>query len=499
MENNRSRAYLKNKKRRRKKVKLAVMGMMFIVLLITSFFVIQAFAKNGRGEDKSTSGQSNQVDVTDAIQVEDIYYTREAGVVESLLTETSKIVYSLHYPKFSQETIDKDIYDLLIEMLKKGETLDITVDHPDQRAMIYMDYDSYLVGSNIASVTFYVELNSMRMANPETSMISKYYDITNGKILTLDDLFRGNYIEAIADYCKNQIQKDENLSELYEEGLMDEYLAAEKENYQNLSLTKDGVLVTFSKEQIRSAGKEYQFLIPYKKMKKYLNFDYESETIVIEDKETVITDKTEVPVIDPSKPMIALTFDDGPNPSVTNKILDILKENNARATFFVLGNRLSNHETTLKRIENEHSEIASHTYNHKSLNLLSESEIRKEVVGVDKQLKTILGHGTKLLRPPYGAINDTVRDTVNAPMICWTVDTEDWKSRNKKAIVNQVIGKVKDGDIILFHDLYDSTAEAIREIVPKLIKEGYQIVTVSEMFQAKQIELVPGKVYYSAR
>jgi len=495
MRNNRSRVYVKNKKRRRRVRRLTVIG---IFLIMLGSFLILRGEQNGVIVNSVTAGTAQKVEENE-VQDEDIYYTHEVGTVESVLTETNKIVYSLHYPKFKQENIDQDIYELIKQMLTKGETADITVDHPDQRGMLYMNYDSYLVGNNIVSVTFYVEFNSIRMANPETIMISKHYDLNSGKYLTDDELFHGNYIEAIADYCKEQIEQDDTLKELYESGELDDRLEAVAANYQNLSLMNDGVLVTFSREQISSGGKEYQIKVPYKKLKKYLNFDYKSDTIVVEKKEEPVIEETKVPAIDPTKPMIALTFDDGPNPKVTNKILDILKKNNSRATFFVLGNRLSNHESTLERIEKEHSEIGSHTYNHKSLNLLSKKEIRKEVSGVNTGLEKILGHGTSLLRPPYGAINDTVRSTVNAPMIYWSVDTEDWKSRNKDAIVKQVVGKVKDGDIVLFHDLYDSTADAVSVIVPKLIEQGYQIVTVSEMFEAKQIALEPGKVYYSAR
>lgn len=431
----------------------------------------------------------------------DGYYTQNAGIIESILNEDESIVYSIHYPKFSQKEIDADIKSLINKTMKKAKkkVSSIEVSSEEERSMLYINYDSYMVGENIASVLFYIELNALDLANPELVIVSKHYDIDRGEILSNDDLFKGEYIEAIANYCKQYLSEQEEYKDFIQDDILSISLDPTHENYSNLSLTSNGVLVTFSKNQIFSGLKEFQIEIPYDLMKEYLQFDYTKNKIVIEKEIINEIPEKETPIIDPEKPMIALTFDDGPNPSSTNRILDVLAQYNSRATFFVVGNRLNNYPETLQRIISENSEIGSHTNNHKSLSLLSKKEIQRELSVVDDTLKEIVGEGAATLRPPYGAVNDEVRETVDKPMICWSVDTEDWKSRNTKKIVNHVLENVKDGDIILFHDLYDTTAAAIEELVPELTKQGYQIVTVSEMFKAKNIALEPGKVYYSAR
>lgn len=447
--------------------------------------------KDDQTVEGEVSGDSNQTS--------SFTYHQEVGVIESILTETEHMVYSMHYPKFSQESIDTDINQLVQKTMEKATNTNLEFSTLDQRGMIYMNYDSYLVGQNIVSIIFYVEYNSSELANPQTHMMSKYYNLSTGKELAEHELFQGEYLKAIAEYCKTYFMDRIEIKDELDLELFQQVIAPEPENYQNLSLTKEGVLVTFTKDQVFSAKKEYQICIPYEELKEYLTFDYTATTIVIEEPIDVIPEEVETPYIDPDKPMIALTFDDGPNPKVTNRILDILKEYDSRATFFIVGNRLKNYPDTLQRIVNEKSELGSHTYHHRSLTLLTPNEIKKELSAVDDYLKELLGFDTATLRPPYGEVNDVVKKSVKKPMIYWSVDTEDWRNKDTDVIVEHVLDQVQDGDIILFHDLYETTAAAIEILVPKLIEEGYQLVTVSELFDAKEIPLENGEIYYHAR
>ena len=202
--------------------------------------------------------------------------------------------------------------------------------------------------------------------------------------------------------------------------------------------------------------------------------------------------------IDPNKPMIALTFDDGPNFKNTNRILDILEKNNARATFFVVGRNLDKKAETLKRIHNLGNQIGNHTYNHKNLSKLSADQILYEVESVNQKLEKIIGEGAKIVRVPYGSANQTVLNTIKYPIIMWNVDTRDWETKNTNSTIREIRKNAKDGNIILMHDLYDTTAAACETIIPELINKGFQLVTIEEMMKYKNIELIPGNKYYNA-
>lgn len=202
--------------------------------------------------------------------------------------------------------------------------------------------------------------------------------------------------------------------------------------------------------------------------------------------------------LDPNQPMVALTFDDGPYAKVTRRILKALKKADGRATFFVVGNRVETFADTLKMAYDQGNQIGSHTYDHKDLRQMNVKQIKKEVSKADQAVSAVIGCETTALRPPYGNVNKKMRKTIQVPMIYWSLDSEDWRSRNTESILKQC-KSVKDGDIILMHDLYPTTAAAVEKLVPKLSKKGFQLVTIDELFYYKDLDAKGGKVYYSGR
>lgn len=199
------------------------------------------------------------------------------------------------------------------------------------------------------------------------------------------------------------------------------------------------------------------------------------------------------------KKLVALTYDDGPNGESTTIILDVLKENNAKATFFMLGKNVYNFKEQAIRTANEGHELANHSYSHPQLTKLSVARINQEIQGTQKAISSVTGITPKLLRVPYGAFNQTVKNNAGLPLIQWNIDTLDWKTRSAKKTIDAVLNNVKDGDIVLMHSIHISTAEATKTIVPELIKRGYTLVTISELAEARGVKLQNGKVYNSFR
>lgn len=199
--------------------------------------------------------------------------------------------------------------------------------------------------------------------------------------------------------------------------------------------------------------------------------------------------------LDGSKKLVALTFDDGPNESTTSRLLDILKEKNAYVTFFVLGIQAEKYPDLVKREVREGHEVGSHTMRHKILSTLPANAIKDDKNEMSKVITGILGYNTKIIRPPYGAINNTVRDSLGVPLIIWTVDTEDWKSKNADAIKAEAERATFDGAIVLMHDIYPSTVDAVGGIIDSLRKQNYEFVTVSEMAKARKVKMKNGEVY----
>lgn len=186
--------------------------------------------------------------------------------------------------------------------------------------------------------------------------------------------------------------------------------------------------------------------------------------------------------IDPSKPMVALTFDDGPDVQVDGVLMDELEKVNGRATFFVVGQRVEKFPEDIKNTVERGHEIGNHSYDH-DIHLSSKGQdyIRNEFDKTDDAVEKAAGVRPALVRLPGGNISNDVKAVVKKPLIFWSIDTEDWRSRDAEKTQNSILSQVKDGDIVLMHALYLSTAQACKTVIPELHARGYQLVTVSEL------------------
>lgn len=207
--------------------------------------------------------------------------------------------------------------------------------------------------------------------------------------------------------------------------------------------------------------------------------------------------------IDPTKPMVAISFDDGASPATGTRIVNAIADSGFHATFFYVGDwiRDAGGEEEVKYAFSKGMEVANHTTSHPNLTEKSASEIRNEYDSCSAKLKGIVGtEPSKLLRLPYLAVNDTVKQTLNdVPMITCSIDTADWNGASKDDIINKIVSAKNDGSlngaIVLAHETYDTTAAAMEYIAPYLKDEGWQIVSVSEMFAVKNQQLNGGQIY----
>lgn len=207
--------------------------------------------------------------------------------------------------------------------------------------------------------------------------------------------------------------------------------------------------------------------------------------------------------LDASKPMVALSFDDGPaftyeGFNATQEILNVLEYHGVRATFFMCGARINDYNSScLKREIAIGCEIGNHTYDHTRYG----DEVTKEDISKTSEIiKDYCGFYPTIFRCPGGIITRTIREECEQegmPIAYWSVDTEDWKSQDMDLIYEKTMEGVYDGAIILMHDIYPSTAKAVKKIVPALMKKGYQIVTVSELLSAKNdgVKAAAGQQY----
>ncbi len=205
---------------------------------------------------------------------------------------------------------------------------------------------------------------------------------------------------------------------------------------------------------------------------------------------------TEKNSVNPNRPMIALTFDDGPGLG-TERLIEALESHGARATFFMMGTRVHTYQDAVRKMVEAGCELANHSTHHLKLSDLSSDDIAKEIGDTRDAINSIVGQNPTLVRPPYGAVNQVVQSVAGVPIMLWSVDTLDWQLKDAELIRNYVLNTVKDGDIVLMHDIYEATVQATIELIPLLQERGYQLVTVSEMAKARGITLENGAKYYN--
>ena len=197
-------------------------------------------------------------------------------------------------------------------------------------------------------------------------------------------------------------------------------------------------------------------------------------------------------------PIIALTFDDGPKPETTSRLLDELALREIPATFFLVGEFIPENTKIIQRMASEGHQLGVHSFSHIEIIDLSKKDFDFEVAQTRDLLRNIVGEGEYWLRPPYGILDDSVLKWADSPIILWSLDPEDWKDRDTQRIVDFVLTRVKDGDILLFHDIYDSSVEAAIQIVDALTERGYCFATVEQLLNARNIPINNGSIYRSA-
>ncbi len=229
-----------------------------------------------------------------------------------------------------------------------------------------------------------------------------------------------------------------------------------------------------------------------------VKMEFDNNVNALEQQETTSTEVA-TESTNEDKKLLAITFDDGPCAN-TQRVLDILAKYDSKATFFVLGNRIKGNEDTIKRIVDDGHDIGSHTWAHKNLTKLTDDKVQKQLKTTKNKIHKITGYDSPYIRPPYGEWNKKVRKYSKKDglsIIKWNVDTLDWETKNKKKIAKNIVNNANDGRIILCHDLYDATVDALEIAIPKLIEQGYELVTVTDLLTSDGGKILPGAVYYN--
>lgn len=380
---------------------------------------------------------------------------------------------NITYPKTNKAILDEEIQTRITyyrSTFEKASAVASVTELPE----LNIDYQSYIKDDRYISIKLDV---FTRIYAAQEQIETIIYDSENDCVISGSDVFSEEALSLLSDMAAAHFQK--NYPDECQTQRFAIHIAPSAHNYDTFIMRKDTLVFYFAPNTLFDFAASWE--VPYETLSDYIDMEKE-ETAVFVPYQDVLNEP--IKHIDPNQPMVALTFDDGPTHRYTEPILDCLKEYQASATFFILGSRADDCPDLLQRMVLEGNEIGNHTFSHKQLTTLSKAKIEEEIIATQESIHDVTNLYPGVIRPPYGSKNDTVMECAKGiKIVTWTIDTEDWRSKNAETIVNKVIKDVKDGDIILMHDLYASSAEAAMILIPKLQEMGFQLVTVSELYE----------------
>lgn len=485
-------------------------GTLVVALVVLSMVMMQGWihAEDLDKVDAQSASpdpeQEAQAEIKPTAQVKYTWDSSSEKCTPYGLTETleKEGVYSISYPYTGVEAVDAAITQTIRDI--QADLMDMVFDGTGPIGVV--QYQTHMAAGDIGSIFFVASVN--KASGVDTRFYTLNFDYQTGRALHVENLFASGGLQKLATLVKEALEE----AGPFEEGIHELGVAPTGANYQKLLLTEEGLKVFFPAGQVldKSYG-EVVITVPYVLLEGSLNVSLNEGTRSVDltpesarpPEENplleTVTDEPEPSPSDqpeePTKKRVALTFDDGPHGENTNAILDVLEEYDVPATFFVVGNRIAGREDIIRRMEELGCEIGNHTFDHKDLSKCSDEEMQEQLEKTNEALQAIVGHGSKIVRPPYNGMNKNVLEKVGYPLILWSVDTRDWETKDSESTYQAATAIKNDGNIILMHDIQNSTPAAVKKIVPELLEKGFEFVTVSQLLEADGEAPEAGQTY----
>lgn len=366
---------------------------------------------------------------------------KEDAISSSIVYNDDNNDINVIYPRFNNDDINNIITSYIYTYVKKFRL------NSGSNKVLNISYDLYYFNDYV-NVVFNID-NSLSNIKYKNILL----DFKNEKLAYISNLYE-------KDYLINEINSLINLK--YSSDIYDKIKNSNVDNHTYI-INDNKIDVYFNDIDFGT--------LSYIPMVSIMG-DNNSETVSKDDN-----------LDNSDKKFIAFTFDDGPG-KYTSELIDTLELNNSSATFFMLGNRMKYNTDIVKKVYNSNSEIGTHTYSHKRLTSLSNDEIYNEINSSEIIFNDITGDHLKYLRPPYGSYNDHIKD-LGYNIILWNIDPKDWLTRDSKKIYNSVLNNACDGCIVLMHDIYPETIEAVKMLIPTLNEMNYEVVSISNLIYNK--------------
>ncbi len=416
---------------------------------------------------------------------ESLKKSRNQGSEETIEVERIRqdgAIAAVFYPVLNSAAADQKIQQSCKELKERLSF--------EEEAILKVDYTMTEINDRYLSLVFDATSN----LNDEVYYRSLLFDQKTQSIVSSQDLLDQTILRKISLQLRNTLKKMDSMQE--SAYTLDFYRETSSipQHFETFGLTENTLSFYFD-ANLFGNHPALQIDLSLAQIANHLNADFGVE-------QTVADAPVELPerVIDPDRPMVALTFDDGPHKQNMPLLVDLLEQYGQVATFYLVGNRISGNEEIIREMISNGNEAASHSYSHPKLTKLNSSDLAFQFSETSRLIRELTQgiYEVKTVRPPYGAVNSSVKAASPYPLVLWSIDTLDWKTKDAQNTVKTIMENVKDGDIILMHEIHQASVEAAEQVIPQLIDAGYQLVTVSELMEYKGISMEAGVCYRSA-
>lgn len=462
------------KKGRNRSKGVSTKTLVFILVLVIAVAVgfIIYYSNQGKGykdEESFRNFANEQFSNIEDSNIDDINAKEKISY-----KETASVAWRL--PETGFDMVDGHIDEIKNEIQRKiarNNRVDFkNSDTNVEKAAYITSFSAYENEKGTRSILIktekFIQMNGEKLEKVQEMVFPINYTKDDGIPITAMMVFENAYRDELSKVIGEDLEK--NYADILKDGY-EKFIDPLSQSFDNFILTDDGANFVYDSNDLTTGA----------------------DAVVVEvsekDVDGIFRDEINPAVLDPSKPMVALTFDDGPASGKTEKLLEALANNDSKATFFELGQNIENMpnaDKVLTKMLEDGNQLGSHSYNHPKLFELSDQQIKDQIEKTNKAIMDATGQLPTIYRPPYGNGDDKITKMFNVPGVLWTIDTRDWESRNADSIVSIVKNSGNlDGKVILMHSIYDSSVDAAVRLIPWMKAQGYQLVTVSDLLTYK--------------
>lgn len=468
-------AFIMTKQRKKRRGPIIDLLLLGLIISLTSIILVIILSNDDFKFQKTSASDNN-------LSTESSAFPGIRIVTDS--SNDKKAPFAINYPQTESKTFNDEVFQYISSAKEQYLKSMNKIKEKEVTGELNISFETYPYNENYYSFIF-TKMLYLGGANHEITTKTYFFNNKTGKLIDIQTLLHNdeNNLATLAAHVRSELQQNLQLKDQ----LLGEKLITATEpkwaNFERFAILEDSLALYFDENEIANETVGAPIVkLPLSLINPLLASEFQIAMETMQPPATTGNDN----INDPTKKRIALTFDDGPHPKVTEQILNLLDKYQAKATFFMLGSRVQYYPDIAKDVLARGHEVGNHTWNHPVLTKLSAEQVSKEYASTAGAITQAIGQGPTVFRPPYGATNDTVNAQIPVPVILWSIDTMDWKHRNAQQLLPYVQNNLHNNAIVLMHDIHQSTADGLEAVLAYLQSQGYEFVTVSEIMKYRK-------------